>query len=66
MAQVGLRRDDIALAEGSSAYRACGWAASFPLAQLPARPRALEITAWALDTDTAKAYRLTGNILVSR
>jgi len=51
-------RDDIARAEGDPVYAAGGWVATFPAAKLPGYLREIKITAWALDTRTAKACRL--------
>jgi hypothetical protein len=49
-------RDDIAKAYGNNAYRNSGWLGKIAKDKLPTGK--LQISAWAFDTDTGKAFRL--------
>jgi hypothetical protein len=54
-------RDDIAKAYGKSAYLNSGWQTQISLDKLPSLPkRKIEVSAWAFDTDTGKAFKLNG------
>jgi hypothetical protein len=54
-------RVDIAKAYGKSAYHNSGWEAQIAIDKLPSFPnRKLQISAWAFDTDTGKAFKLKG------
>ena len=63
---IGRLRDDVAQAVGARSWRLSGWVATFPRTALPAGMHRTRITAWALDTDTARAYRLPGASLVKQ
>jgi hypothetical protein len=59
-------RDDIAKAYGKSAYLNSGWQTQISLDKLPLLPkRKLEVSAWAFDTDTGKAFKLNGQFALS-
>jgi hypothetical protein len=52
-------RDDIAKAYGNHAYRNSGWLGKIAKDKLPMGKT--QIRAWAFDTDTGRAFRLSGN-----
>lgn len=60
LAEIGRPREDVARAQGTGAALLSGWVAIFPRSRLPATLSTANVTAWALDTDTGKAYRLDG------
>ncbi|NJM28323.1 MAG: hypothetical protein HC856_09130 [Pseudanabaena sp. RU_4_16] len=54
-------RSDIAKAYGKSAYLNSGWETQISLDELPSLPnQKLQVSAWAFDTDTGKAFKLNG------
>jgi hypothetical protein len=54
-------RDDIAKAYGKSDYLNSGWQTQITLDKLPSFPnRKVQISAWAFDTDTGRAFKLNG------
>lgn len=55
------RRPDIAQQQQVGDYEFSGWAASFAADRLPGYLEKLKINAWALDTDTGRAFRLDGD-----
>jgi hypothetical protein len=63
-ADIGLERADIAQQHGSDAYAGAGWIARFPASSLPSYMRVTTISAWALDTDTGRAFKLDGSFTV--
>jgi len=65
-ADLGLQRDDIVEQTGNADYLSCGWQATVPLLRLPADIHLIRIKAWALDTDTAKAWPLDDVFSVQR
>jgi hypothetical protein len=64
-ARVG-ERPEIADKFGRWACRFSGWAASFPVARIPAYMQQVKITAWVLDSDTGKAFKLAGERYINR
>lgn len=60
LAEIGRRRDDVVSKERNPDYLLCGWVAVVPQDRLPRFPATMTITAWALDTDTGKAFKLDG------
>jgi hypothetical protein len=66
MAELGVRRDDVAQELGDYDFTPSGWLAVFPPSQLPADPKQVTIRAWALDTDTATAVLLPGSTTLQK
>jgi hypothetical protein len=60
LADLGVKRSDIVEQTGNRNYLWCGWQGTVPFAALPAGLNPVRIRAWALDTDTAKAWPLDG------
>ncbi len=60
LADMGRPRHDIVRMEGTTDVLASGWVAVFPRSRLPASMARTTVSAWALDTDTGKAYKLGG------
>jgi hypothetical protein len=60
MADLGLPRDDIVDQTSELGYQTCGWQALLPPSRIPANIKQTRLTAWALDTDTGKAFPLDG------
>ena len=55
-ANVETLRDDIAAELGDTAYRPCGWEATWHRSDLP--KDATRVTAWAFDAETLRAYEV--------
>jgi len=66
LAEMGQNRSDIVEQTGNENYLGCGWQGTVPLSRLPAGLNPIRIRAWALDTDTAKAWPLDGVFNVQR
>jgi hypothetical protein len=66
LARMGLERPDITVAYGDSSYQFAGWVATFPMSLLPAEAKPARIAAWAIDSETGRAYHLDGDIHIQR
>jgi hypothetical protein len=64
--QDNTRRLDVVQALGVGEYQLCGWIAVFDVRTLPTTLKQTRIAAWALDSATGRAYRLDGDIPLSR
>jgi len=65
LADIRLRREDVARQFGNQDYLFSGWLAQFPLSKLPQDLPRITIAAWALNTDTGKAVKLLGTISIT-
>jgi hypothetical protein len=59
-ARMYVHRNDLLQTHHDPIYQWCGWIAHFDPTQLPKNLTTVQISAWALDTDTARAARLPG------
>jgi hypothetical protein len=64
--QDNIRRLDVVQALGLAEYESSGWIQVFDARALPTPLQQTRIAAWALDPETAKAYRLDGDIPLTR
>ena len=66
LTDMDVKRPDIVEQTGNRNYLLCGWRRTIPLAILTAELNPVRIRAWALDTDTGKAWPLDGMFTVQR
>jgi len=65
-AEIGMLRDDVVQELKSSDYLHCGWVAELPAGGIPSEIRKTTLRAWAMDTDTGKAFLLDGSLPIGR
>jgi hypothetical protein len=59
-------RPDLAAAKSDASYMGSGWDARLPLARIPSYFAQTKLSAWALDADTGRIYRLDGELPIKR
>jgi hypothetical protein len=64
--QMNLQREDLLQQNGDPIYEWCGWRVSFLPSEVPAEIKTTRISAWALDVDSGRVYRLRGGCMFKR